>query len=182
MSMSSDLRVLLRKNLKVPRQGVLRLEVLGIRTFDELLKIRVKDVPKIWHCLKTRGRPHVFHLQAFCYWYRCNRYVREAAIPGIYSEEVEDALLDWVAKWLKKRLAKEKKKQQGHARSGMPSGVQGSDTVPHGQFIASRRGEGLNQGGAAVNFLEPMVMDGFASDRTYRNDSGGSQTSKEDAS
>ena len=47
MSTSSDLRDLLRKNLKVPRQDVLRLEVIGIRTFYDLVKIRVKDVPKI---------------------------------------------------------------------------------------------------------------------------------------
>ena len=102
MSMSSDISVLLRKNLKVPRRDVLRLEVIGIRAFDDLLKIRVKDVPKIWCCLKTRGGPRVFHLQAFCYWYRCNRDVREVVIPGIYSKEVEDVMMDWVAKWLKK--------------------------------------------------------------------------------
>ena len=78
------------------------LEVIGIKTFEDLLKIRVKEVPKIWHCLKTRGRLHVFRLQAFCYWYRCNRDVREAAILGIYSEEVEEATMGWVAKWLKK--------------------------------------------------------------------------------
>ena len=63
----------------------------------------------------------------------------------------------------------------------MPSGVQGSDTMPHAQLIASRGEEGLNQGGAAVNFLEPMALDGFASDRTYRYDSDGSQTSNDNA-
>ena len=104
--------------------------MVGIRTFDDLLKIRVKDVPKIWCHLKTRGGPHVFYLQAFCYWYRCNRDVKEAAIPGIYSEEVEDAMMDWVAKWLRKRLAKEKKKQWGRAGSGTPGSVQGSNTCP----------------------------------------------------
>ena len=64
------LRCLLRKKLKVPRQDVCRLKMIGIDSIEALLQVHYTMVPNLWRRLKTRGGAYVHQVALFCFWYQ----------------------------------------------------------------------------------------------------------------
>ena len=70
--MQSQLRILLRKHLSLPRLEVCRLEKIGLLDFRDILSLPLLQIPSLWHCLKTKPGKQVVNFMAFCYWFREN--------------------------------------------------------------------------------------------------------------
>jgi len=65
--MESTFRVMLRK-LGVPRRDVLRLSLIGIRSYQDFMDVKWQDVPRLWDRIKTKKGKYVDRVQALRYW------------------------------------------------------------------------------------------------------------------